>query len=105
MNGNRSFTRTSQGVGPCKDLSSVSIVDGCNARNLLSHYSEETAAKNIKALAHSSMDLFHLLADIFLDSPHEHGTSLKVRYLISGHYLWNLKLLHTHQPSLFASLL
>jgi len=86
VNGNRSFGKTNQGSKHCADIFSLFDLNDCGARNLHFCYSEKTASRNIKALGCSSMDLFQVLTDIFLNSPPEKHSSLKVCNIFLGHH-------------------
>lgn len=77
VNGNRRSIKTNQGAQPCADLPSSFILSECEVRSLHFCYPEKTASRNIEALACDAMGLFHILADIFLDSATEKQASLK----------------------------
>lgn len=78
MKGNVSCMKTNQGAKPCVDLPSSFILNSSEASSLLFCYSEMTASRNLKALACGSMELFQVFMDIFLNSPPEKHSSLKV---------------------------
>lgn len=76
---NKSVIATNQDVKTAKKIVNNEANDKSAILNVLQPcYSQKVALKNIKAMALSSMDLIQATVDVFLNSPPEKRSSLKV---------------------------
>ncbi|XP_077241688.1 ARM repeat superfamily protein [Tasmannia lanceolata] len=79
VNQNKDIVRAIQDANECPNQSTAVVSNDCNTvpGTVPSHYSNKIASRNIRALASSSMDLLHALADVLFNSPTEKRAYLK----------------------------